>query len=1308
MSTEITIFEIPEKEISTSKSQKEMEYDDLRRASKLPSYHFDSFYDIELRNEMNSVPKSNIVSILCKYVIKYCMPITKSHDVKYDIVLQNEYITKLLDVSTGKYQAVPSNIQFNVVGLRIPMVFVEKYDSHMLSTFDHISNIDLINTGKWGLRDNQTNKFTAQRDGFTHPGLPPIKTEPGNLVFFNSEDDAQTKLNIIITYIKYMEKYYYNNFLTLISDTKTDPYLPQFDNNGMLPWKIKTDNKYKDVLESMKSAIYGKLGKPFDVGIFMTLQQNNLMRAYNIGSIIGIGNKVFKSELITQKDVLEYKIDFDKQRMLGISKQLESSKKRAISFNKYGVSHLTELDKKQLSVVELEYKKTELALSKGISLKGKENQKLWYHLSKSFLDVTDDRLKAAIIAIERSIPKDQTLGNSLIEGGVCPHVYKKGKVSLKDFGKPWLQDNLKKEIVQHYSLPGTTDGYFCGICGEQLAEADNEGIASFIGGERVSNNMIDDPVQTMIWKESMYIISTYIKFNTPIPVKALVSSIAKGLRNVISEQEAKLFRSRTNTADSIKDTLNIYSCIYVYAVICAMMLTNPNKMMFGRDKPEVRTDRRDKGFKDTSNKEDPLKPPGESSLVEDTLKPPGESSLVKSNNKSRIGAADNNRRIARKNRRTYRGGKTTKDIKLYERFILTTALNLIMVTKDSTIKRLTYMNSEVVKQIFLKTAYPWAKKYSRPIKVNKQDQQLADKTQNIIDMDPFYEYLYYAKRLAYNSGSDKHYPSSIGDVHAVLGRSIDEVAAEMKLGTSLYSTVKVPPKWDFNDELYDSYTYESFQSVYKYLHEELYLKNFVPRHPQVSEYYEYNKKMTDLQDKIFIRYDKLKTRSMFQIQMVNDITMMFGDFSPSKLDLAKFYCPSGTKHKIGKYVYKTKTGDVELDNKTIESWVTKKDVQNLAKFTTYKLVNEKCSLCNKLIRSASSSEKSDTALYTMFNKKDNISAFYQYYASRCPEDGLHDIVNEKCKKCKLDTSVVHNTDDEYYKKYIDVFKKAENEKQAVSINSLNQAQEENKESTTYAENIKYDKSSQTYKYTLQKSAEWSQISKQKYNAIVNIGLSENIKYDDIVNSKVNPSKEEMPPGIYVNQGMKIKSYIMEVLRNYNMMMKHDNNVDIYNNLKEILTAQTKIDIKSLQKSMPQFKNEFLLLDDKYKYSLKPVNYANFLLEYLASIFITINEKSLTKYKLMANMLITYFTNNIIKQERLYGKAESVFSKKQKESIKEDNLTDDGASGNSDYQNDQSADEFSDVDKDVDYQAEDIQSFANAYDVENAGDVWDID
>jgi len=145
--------------------------------------------------------------------------------------------------------------------------------------------------------------------------------------------------------------------------------------------------------------------------------------------------------------------------------------------------------------------------------------------------------------------------------------------------------------------------------------------------------------------------------------------------------------------------------------------------------------------------------------------------------------------------------------------------------------------------------------------------------------------------------------------------------------------------------------------------------------------------------------------------------------------------------------------------------------------------------------------------------------------------------------------------------------------------------------------------------------------------------------------------------------------------------------------------------------MPQFTYEFLKLDTKYKYSLPPINYANFLLEYLAGLFVTIDDKSSTKYKTMAKLLITYFTSSIMKQERLYGKAESVFSKKQRDNNQdEDDVTVSELSGEGfgNYKTDQSAAEFSDLDKEVDYNADEIQSFGDAYDVEDAKDVWDID
>lgn len=1324
MTTEITIFDIPEQEIVINKSQKEIEYDNLKRLSKLPSYHFDSFYDIELREEKHDIPQSNIVSILCKYVIKYCQPVMNSDDNGFKITLQNERITKIYDLSTNLYYSIPSNEQFNIVGIQLPYIFVNEYDKYMLSSFDHITNDDMANTGFYGLYDHQTNKFTAQKPGFNKPGDPYIETIDNNIVLFRNENDANTKLKLLIDYIQYIEKYYAENYLTLVTDITFD-YKPEFVNDGRTNWKIERDTNDTDVLKSLKKGYNGSLDNAFDSGLYLTLQKNDLIKAYNVGKKIGITSPVFKTELNIKKEKIEYQIDFEQQKQLNLEKQLETSKKRTIAYKKYKEMDLTKLDKKQLNVINLEYEKMQKTMNKKISIAGQENQKLWSNLRKSFLEIKDVKLRKVLQEIEKQISNKQLNSKELIEGGVCPHVYHQGKTMLKDFSKPWMSENIRKELINNFSLPESTAGYFCSICGEFLSEADNERVVRFVAGEKVQNNITDDPIKSMIWKEAMYTISTYVRFNTMIPIKPLVGSITNGLRDIIAQHETKLYRSRTNNADSIKDTLNLYSSIYIYAVLCAMMITNPNKMMFGRDKSEDinklkdrRDKQQDKTIKDKTfedkQQDDNIQPPPLSEFVdhetpEDLAKNIQDEDLKEPvlptiKEQSMIGAGE--KRNKKSKIKTYVGGKTTKDIKLYERFILTTSLNLILVTKEPIIKRLTYMNIDVVKQLFLKTAYPWAKQHARPIKVSDDTIHTIDQKQNIIYMNPFYNYLYYAKRLAYNSGSEKRYPSDINDVKSILGRTIDEISEDMKI----YSNTHIPAKWDFGDKYYDDYTYLSFLSVYKYLSDELFLKNFVPRHAQVEKYYEDQKEMKKMEKLYLIELNKQKVRPMFQIEMLNDLTTKYSDFSPEKLDLAKFYCPNGQRHIIGNYIYKTKNKEEELDPNILDKWVKNNDVENLAKYADYKLVNERCKLCKKLIRTETSSDKTENTLQKKFGLLDDINAFYQYYTSRCPVNGLHDIIDHKCTKCKLDTKSDRTSADAYYNKYVDIFKKIEREKLSITIDSLDQATEENKHSKEFVKKIVIDQKVE-YKYTLHKVAEWSQIAKKPYNVIVNIGLSENIKYIDILNANANPSKLDLSNDAYVSQSLKLKNYIRSTLRDYNMLMNHEQIAELPLYLKNILNTQKKKDLSKMTKQMPQFINEFTELDNKYKYKLNPKNYANFLIEYLANIFVTLYEKTSSDYKLASNMFIKHYTDLIIEQERLHSKAEYVVNKKQKDDVKEeDNVSSDNVSGD-DYlnrQTDVSEPEFSLSEKDEDYKADDIDDFSDAYDVENAADIWDIE
>jgi len=1405
METEITIFEIKEKDVSVNKSQRELDYENLQKNSKITAQHFTSFYELELFNEQRNPPKTNIASVLCKYVIQYCTPVISSAP-GFHISLQNESPTHVYSNESNTFHVVPTNEQFHIIGIKLPTIFIKYYDKRTFIHQDYVSLVDLANTGHYGFINWYTGKYLLQRRELSHIGQPKIE----DLIIFKDNAHAVETLSYIIDYIDFIELYFQQNIYTLHVEFKASPYTPSFNNT--LPSNIPPIEPRKDlILDSLEDL--GIFRGRYDINNQLILDQTGLLYAYNLAKLVGIDDELFKKEHNDKRKGIEYNTEFRKQINEGFAKKLEIAKKQTISFNKYKIHELNNLDRKQREVVELEYRKLEKFLSKDVTPKAKLLQKAFYNLRNSFTDITSDRLAAAIAEIRQEVSSTELNKLELLEGGLCPHIFFYGEEMLKNFGKPWMNTELRTHLISRFSLPKDINGYFCKICGEQLAEADNEDIVRFIGGERVFDNRQDDPLQTMIWKEAMYIITTYIKFNTPIPLKPLVNSLASGLRDVISEEESKLFKSKTNTTDSIRDTLTIYSSVYIYAALCALMMANPNKIIFGRDKPVRDIDKKDLDPSKHENAENSLNQLKEASELVNTKKSEPSKKEIEDLNSLRsspvvgnrefedqklnkfMNQTDNlfgnvdilspndqpdqllfgrlsdlnikdrpdgqpssrsdghlsDRRQSRKksnkngsvkHRRDLRviardqyhakykyvnGGKVIENSKLYERYLLTTALNLILLTKDSTIKKLKNMSVDLIKQIFLKNAYTWAKLHVKPIKI-EQEISHVPRVQTIITTDPFYQYLYYAKRLAYNSGVEKHYPHSIDDVSTMLGRTAEKIDSDLKVGElDIYDTVQIPQAWRFGEKSkkYDLYTYRSFLEMYDYVKNRIYQKEFVPRNPFVAEYYNQYKDLIELEKVIRYEYAKTRVFPLFQLEWLNDIRSKYNDFAPENLDLAQHYCPDGNRHIPGSFIYISKitkggrsrkysrTGgaDIEYTTKEITEMLAKKDREQLAKFSTLKLIDERCKRCGNLIRSAKSSEKSDKSLNSMFKKIDDVLALYQYFETRCPEGDLHDIKNNICSKCGLKTDIQQRTADDYYNKYLSTFKKVEREKQSISISSLKQVQATKEvtkiqEATYTAEND----INTNYKFGLQKTAEWSQISDIKYNILSNLGLSEKIEYNDIEKAVVNPVKQlddllnPIVRGTYQTQALKIKGYILQILREYNMLMNYQNIVDIPLELKEILDIQKKVEIVNLQTSMPQFGSEFIDLDNKYKFTLASHNYANFLMEYLASIIIRIYNDSHEKYKPMAKMLVKYFTANIIMQEKLFSKASPLIFRRVNEVMQNETESEDDTASEDGHKTESS---------DSDFDENAVETYENeinfeAMDVENPDDVWEND
>ena len=230
-------------------------------------------------------------------------------------------------------------------------------------------------------------------------------------------------------------------------------------------------------------------------------------------------------------------------------------------------------------------------------------------------------------------------------------------------------------------------------------------------------------------------------------------------------------------------------------------------------------------------------------------------------------------------------------------------------------------------------------------------------------------------------------------------------------------------------------------------------------------------------------------------------------------------------------------------------------------------------------------------------------------------------------------------------------------------------------------------------------------------------MSEGYKFTDIEKARVNPSKEldrtlQLTQGLFRTQALKLKNYILQILRDYNTMINYENVVDMPIELKEMITNQKKIDIARLAESMPKFGNEFMILDSKLMYSVDSESYANALLEYLASMVITIHNKRHEKYKLLADAFIKYVSHTLIEQEKLFSKAESILAKATADiSTIESDSEDEVAVSGDEYTgvlSEKSASEFED-----DVAAEKNEGYVNdidndAFDVEEAGDIWEIE
>ena len=169
-----------------------------------------------------------------------------------------------------------------------------------------------------------------------------------------------------------------------------------------------------------------------------------------------------------------------------------------------------------------------------------------------------------------------------------------------------------------------------------------------------------------------------------MPIKPLINSIVNGLYEVIHQEEIRLLNNKTNISANIRDILIIYTNIYIYAILSVMILNNPTKMMFGRDDPNRKG--KDKHFNKLPNQEEPNK----QSSIEESESPPINNNIKKdvltsseyiADDESTEKLDDKKKKHSKGKKYNYKGGAVTNDKKVYEKFLLLTSINLMLISE---------------------------------------------------------------------------------------------------------------------------------------------------------------------------------------------------------------------------------------------------------------------------------------------------------------------------------------------------------------------------------------------------------------------------------------------------------------------------------------------------------------------------------------------------------------------------------------------------------------------------------------------------
>lgn len=297
---------------------------------------------------------------------------------------------------------------------------------------------------------------------------------------------------------------------------------------------------------------------------------------------------------------------------------------------------------------------------------------------------------------------------------------------------------------------------------------------------------------------------------------------------------------------------------------------------------------------------------------------------------------------------------------------------------------------------------------------------------------------------------------------------------------------------------------------------------------------------------------------------------------------------------------------------------------------TFNKVNEiadiKCSICK--IKQSNVDKLDENKIRAALITNNNITNFYKYYELRCPEDGVHDYIENKCKKCDMKL--------EFFKKIyevssdmLEIYKKYENK-----YNSL--------KSPPKLLQLEYHKSKvgEVNQYDIEIDIKIINTfcTKMSINPklILALGASENQAEDDIISGKYIP---HLPKDKNNTQAYNINAYIKVVICDYNLLKNYMYINKPPKHITKIINDSRipKNKYQSVANNLPDIYDDY---NNKFEYVLKhfkPLNIINFCLQTLCLMLLKIIDNDVSETSILRKLFVDYITSKIMRGEKLLTK-----------------------------------------------------------------------